>query len=172
MDGKLYNESMMLIPMMMSLLLGVVTIALFAFAIYEIAYGSDAFALDSFTGIMLLSVAAIMLVLSAAFFMMKLRISVSYDSMTVGLFKGRVVRIEDIHSVEVESFSPMKDYFGWGLRVGRKGFGYIAAGTNKGLRINLRTGKSFFISSKRALEFETAMNTALKAAKRNAEREQ
>jgi len=170
MDGKLYNESILLMPLTMSFLLVIGTAALFVFAIYEIFYGSEAFDLGSLSSIMLLTVAVVMIILSATFFKMRLKITVTYDSLTVGLFKGRITPMNEIHSVESESFSPMKDYFGWGLRVGRKGFGYIAAGTNKGLRINLKTGKSFFISSKRAFEFESAMNNALKTMQRNAER--
>jgi hypothetical protein len=71
----------------------------------------------------------------------------------------------EIGSVSKEEFSALKNYGGWGYRIGRKGVGYIAAGTNEGLRINLVGGKSFFISSKRTFEFESAMKTALKNVK-------
>jgi len=163
MDRMLYIEDNRLIPAMMTLILAVGTVALLFFAVYEIMYGGEEFKLGSIGSISLLVVAATMIILSAAFFMLKLKIRVTGDSLTVGVFKGRPVLMSDIHSVTPEEYSPMKDYFGWGLRVGRKGFGYIAAGTNKGLRVNLRTGKSFFVSSKNTFEFESAMNAALKA---------
>jgi hypothetical protein len=81
------------------------------------------------------------------------------------MFKGRNVPMDEIESVSQEEFSAFKDYMGWGVRIGRKGFGYIAAGTNKGLRIHLKGGKSFFISSKKIFEFESAMKMALKSVK-------
>jgi hypothetical protein len=73
--------------------------------------------------------------------------------------------MKDIESVSTEEFSAFKDYLGWGIKIGRKGLGYIAAGTNKGLRIHFKDGKSFFISSKKAFEFESAMKMALKLKK-------
>jgi len=168
MDGKLYSENMILMPALIPLLLAVGAIALLIFSVYEMSAADD-FSIGSVGGIVMISSVAMMFVLAIVLYIIRLKINVKYDSLNVGMFKGRTTPMEDIHSVAVEDFSPMKDYMGWGLRVGRKGFGYIAAGTNKGLRINLKTGKSYFISSKRAYEFESAMNTALKA-KRNAER--
>ena len=166
MDGRLYEENNTLIPVMMTLLLVLGTAALLFFAVYEMMYGGEEFEIGSVGSIVLLSVSVMMVIISAAFFMLKLKIRVTYDSLTVGVLKGRPVPMSEIHSVASEDYSPMKDYFGWGLRVGRKGFGYIAAGTNKGLRINLKTGKSFFVSSKNTFEFESAMNAALKAQKK------
>jgi hypothetical protein len=154
---------MVLIPPIMALLVIASAIGLVAFAIYEILT-VDKF-LESPGGLVLMVSAIMMVILSIALSSLKLKIIVTYDSLQVGLFKGRVVSLNDIHSVTAEDFSPMKDYFGWGIRVGRKGVGYIAAGTKKGLRINLNAGKSFFISSKRTFEFESAMNTVLKAKK-------
>ena len=164
MEGKLFSESIMIMPRMLSLILGIMSAALLVFAIYEIYAGGD-FSPGSTAGIILISTAAIMIILCVALSFLRLKITVEYDSLTVGLLKGRSIPMNDIHSVISEDFSPMKDYFGWGVKVGRKGLGYIASGTKNGLRINLKTGKSFFISSKRTFEFESAVNMALKSQK-------
>jgi len=164
MEGRLYHESSTIMPLMASLILGTVFVGVAIFTIYSTMI-TDNIELGSAGGIGMMITAASMLILSVVLFLLRIKITVTYDSLNVGMFKGRTVPMKEIHSVAAEDFSALKDYFGWGLKVGRKGFGYIVAGTNRGLRINLTDGKSFFISSKRTFEFESAMNMALKASK-------
>jgi hypothetical protein len=165
MDGRLYHESQKIMPVMMALLGGIICVGIAAFTLYVSMITED-IPITSVTGIVLIASMALILVVSFVLFVLRIKITVTHGSLNVGVFKGRTVPIEDIHSVEKEEFRAFRDYFGWGLRLGRKGFGYIVAGTNDGLRINLKDGKSFFISSKRTFEFESAMNVALKAAKK------
>jgi len=164
MEGRLYHESSTILPLMFSLIIGILFAGTAIFTIYATVITED-IEIGSATGITLVVSMIAILVFSALLFMLRIKITVTYDSLNVGMFKGRTVPMKEIHSVTAEEFSAFKDYLGWGLKVGRKGFGYIAAGTNKGLRINLIGGKSFFISSKRTFEFESAMNMALKASK-------
>ena len=162
MNGELFRESNTIVPVTASVLLGIMCVILFGFAVYEI-YVAEDFELSSAGGITLLATATIMIVISALVFMLRIKTVVTYESLTVGTFRGRTVPVQNISSVAAEDFSAMRDYLGWGLRIGKKGIGYISAGTNRGLRINLGDGKSFFISSKRTFELESAVNKAIRA---------
>ncbi|MDR0778503.1 MAG: hypothetical protein LBE48_03580 [Methanomassiliicoccaceae archaeon] len=160
MDGKLYHESQTVMPVMAALLTAILSVGIVIFTAYLM--GTDAFEIGSVAGMtMIISLAAV-LILSVALFFIRIKTTVTQSSLTVGMFKGRNVPISDIESVSTEDFSAFKDYLGWGIKIGRKGLGYIAAGTNKGLRIHLKGGKSFFISSKKIFEFESAMKMVLK----------
>lgn len=163
MNTELYRESNPVMPTMFSLLMAISLIALVFVLLYFTM--SETIELNSAAGWTFISVILVVLFLAAFLFVFRIKTIVTYESLTVGLFRGRVVPIRDIDSVKTEEFSAMKDYLGWGIKIGRKGLGYITAGTNKGLRINLKTGKSFFISSKRTFEFESAVRMAIKSVR-------
>jgi len=162
METKLYQESQTVMPIMLALILSVFLICLAAFLIHETMI-TDHMEFMSTGGIVFMISITIMAFVSVLIFIMRINVTVTYETLRVGIFKGRLVQTEDIDSVTAEEFSAMKDFLGWGFRIGPKGFGYIAAGTNKGLRIHLKTGKSFLISTKRPFEFENAMKMALKS---------
>ncbi|MDR2866509.1 MAG: hypothetical protein LBV13_03800 [Methanomassiliicoccaceae archaeon] len=168
MEERLYHENNAALPVMLSLIVAIISVGLLIFTLY-ITMVTDEFSLTSSTGTILVATAVMMIMLAAFLFLLRIKITVTYTSLTVGVLRGRVVPIEDIRSVEAEDFSAFKDYFGWGVKIGRRGLGYIVAGTSRGLRIYTKEGishsTSFFISSKRTFEFESAMNAALKAKK-------
>jgi len=163
-EVRLYYENNTVMPIMMMLILAAFFIGISIFLYYETIVVED-FGLTSTEGIILIVSMVLTLGITAAVAVIRIKTSVTYKELRVGIFKGRLVPMTDIDSVAVEEFRPMKDYLGWGIRIGRKGLGYIAAGTDKGLRINLKTGKSFLISTKRPFEFESAVNMALRSVK-------
>ena len=163
MRGELYRESNPIMPTMFALVTAIALIGMVVLLLYFTM--AESMELNSAGGWTFMITIAIVLFISILLFFFRIKILVTYESLTVGMFKGRVVLLRDIDSVVTEEFSAMKDYFGWGIKIGRKGLGYVVAGTNKGLRINLKTGKSFFISSKRLYEFESALKMALKSVK-------
>ena len=61
--------------------------------------------------------------------------------------KWVVFDFESIQKAEVSTYSPLKDYGGWGIRYGRKGKAYNVSG-NKGVLLTLRDGKNVLIGSK------------------------
>ena len=164
MEGRLYHESQTIMPKMTAFVAALLCTGTVAFTMYA-SVGTGEIDLASASGIMLMATLAITLLLTFVLFILRINITVEYGLLTVGIFKGRRIPMNEIHSVAQENFSALKDYLGWGIKVGRKGLGYIAAGTNSGLRINLKEGRSFFISSKRTFEFESAMKTALRSIK-------
>ena len=61
--------------------------------------------------------------------------------------KWVVFGFESIQKAEASTYSPLKDYGGWGIRYGRKGKAYNVSG-NKGVLLTLKDGKNVLIGSK------------------------
>lgn len=61
---------------------------------------------------------------------------------------GKDVPLHQIENIEVTDVRPLKDFMGWGHRIGPDGsIGYIAAG-GKGVKIDLKDGKAYVITIK------------------------
>jgi hypothetical protein len=54
----------------------------------------------------------------------------------------------NLNSYEVTTYSPLKEYGGWGIRYGTKGKAYNVKG-NKGLLLNLKNGSNTLIGSQK-----------------------
>ncbi|MFW6195965.1 MAG: hypothetical protein ACOC5D_01390 [Thermoplasmatota archaeon] len=59
---------------------------------------------------------------------------------------GKDVPLNKIKNIDVTNVRPLKDFMGWGHRIGPDGsIGYIAAG-DKGVKIDLKNGKTYVIT--------------------------
>jgi hypothetical protein len=162
MNMRLYHESLPMMPQRVALAVAVLCIGLSVFMFY--LFMKDNVDPGSPVGAVIISSIAITLAITFLLIGIRIKITVTNETLRVGIFKGRLVMIKDIERISQEEFSPLRDFLGWGLRYGRGGWAYVAADTNKGLRIHLKDDKSFLISTKRIFEFESAMRIALKAA--------
>ena len=93
------------------------------------------------------------------FWMMKLVTEVHDDSVTahfVYAWKLKRILFAEIKLVEAVTYEPMRQYGGWGIRLGVDGWAYNVSG-NKGVRIHMRDGKNFLIGSQRAEELAEAI---------------
>ena len=61
--------------------------------------------------------------------------------------KWVVFDFDRIQKAEASTYSPLKDYGGWGIRYGRKGKAYNVSG-NKGVLLTLKDRKNVLIGSK------------------------
>ena len=61
--------------------------------------------------------------------------------------KWVVFGFDSMQKAEAITYSPLRDYGGWGIRYGRKGKAYNVSG-NKGVLLTLRDGKNVLIGSK------------------------
>ena len=61
----------------------------------------------------------------------------------------RTYLFENILCVEAVQYRPIRDYGGWGIRIGRNGRAYNVSG-NMGVMINLKDGKTFLIGSQKS----------------------
>jgi hypothetical protein len=64
-----------------------------------------------------------------------------------------------VKSHEVITYSPLRDYGGWGIRYGSKGKAYNVSG-NRGVRLELSNGKRLLFGSQRPEELSEAVAAA------------
>jgi len=71
-------------------------------------------------------------------------------------FKGRLIPLERIAASAVVTYSPLRDYGGWGLRISRHGRAYNAHG-NRGVQLVLDNGERILVGSQRPEELHMAI---------------
>ena len=72
----------------------------------------------------------------------------------------RVIPVDAVASLEVVQYHPVRDYGGWGLRVGRDGERVLTARGDRAVRLVLRDGSRFLIGTQRAEQFALAIEAA------------
>ena len=65
-----------------------------------------------------------------------------------------------IHEAHAITYSPLKDYGGWGIRYGRKGKAYNVSG-NKGVMLSMKDGKAIMIGSQNNKDLWNVINERL-----------
>jgi len=80
--------------------------------------------------------------------------------------KPKEIKQEDIVSFEVKKYSPLKDYGGWGIRLGSMGKGkaYNVSG-NQGVLFDLKNGKKFMLGTQKPSEIRSALERLMKSEK-------
>ena len=71
-------------------------------------------------------------------------------------FKSHQINFDEIKTMQAITYSPIKDYGGWGIRYSFRGTAYNVFG-NKGIQIELKSGKRILFGSQRAEEFEAIL---------------
>jgi hypothetical protein len=77
--------------------------------------------------------------------------------------KPRLIKKEDIVKVEVKKYNPIRDYGGWGIRLGSssKGTAYNVSG-NLGALFEMRNGKKFMLGTQNPETLRSALNKLMK----------
>jgi hypothetical protein len=77
--------------------------------------------------------------------------------------KPKVIKPEDILSFAVKQYSPLKDYGGWGVRLGSFGRGkaYNVSG-NQGVLFDLKNGKKFMLGTQKPSEIRSVLEKLMK----------
>ena len=75
--------------------------------------------------------------------------------------KAKFYPFGEITSVEPVTCSPLRDYGGWGIRYGRKGWAYNVSG-DRGVMLSFRDRGNLLVGSKRADEFAAVARKNLK----------
>jgi hypothetical protein len=125
--------------------------AFFSFSIYYLFYGLPAIDFNSFLFIFISIFITILLVFFIPLCLFGLYIEVNniYLTIRLGLFRICVlqININDIISVEETNFNALKDFGGWGIRLGNAGVtGYFMSG-NKGVIVTTNAGKKYLFGS-------------------------
>lgn len=81
--------------------------------------------------------------------------------LTVGLapLRSRRIALHDIHDAYAREYSPLREFGGWGIRVGRDGKAYNAYG-NKGVQLTLTDGSHVLIGTQKPEELLDALRAA------------
>jgi len=74
--------------------------------------------------------------------------------------KWLVFGFDSIDKTEANTYSPLKDYGGWGIRYGRNGKAYNVSG-NTGVLITFKDGKNILIGSKTHEVLNTSISERL-----------
>lgn len=114
------------------------------------------------TAIYLVPVLLPLLFLFLAMLFGSLQVEVTREQLIVraGLLRARLLRVgrADVQSVRVESFNPLADFGGWGIRYARGTWGYIFRG-HRGVRVETRKGKRYLITSDEPEKLAAALQT-------------
>ena len=96
----------------------------------------------------------------------KLRLKVSAKGIHYQFFpfhiKSYCISFDDIKTVKAITYSPLKEYGGWGIRYRLHGKAYNVSG-NKGIQLELNNEKKILFGSQRAEEFESVLENFIKA---------
>lgn len=118
---------------------------------------------DRWTAIYLLPTLLPLLLLFLAMLFGSLQVEVTREQLILrgGLLRARLLRLgrADVQSVRVESFNPLADFGGWGIRYARGTWGYIFRG-HRGVRVETRKGKRYLITSDEPEKLAAALQTA------------
>ncbi|MBE0481658.1 MAG: hypothetical protein IBX68_11860 [Dehalococcoidia bacterium] len=74
----------------------------------------------------------------------------------------RRIPLDEVESCEARTYSPLKEYGGWGIRYGRKGKAYNVSG-NRGVQLVLSSGERILLGSRTPEDLALAINSARKA---------
>jgi hypothetical protein len=97
------------------------------------------------------------------FYSAKLIIEVQEDGVYVRFFPltHQKISFEDIRNCEARTYSPIKEFGGWGIRYGRGTKAYNVIG-NRGVQLELSNGKRLLIGSGRAEELAQAIEEEMR----------
>jgi hypothetical protein len=82
------------------------------------------------------------------FYYLKLIVEVRENGILIRFFPlhSRFIRFDDLGNYEVRKYHPIREYGGWGIRWGSKGWAYNVSG-NEGVQLELANGKRIMIGS-------------------------
>ena len=107
--------------------------------------------------------ALVSLSVSALLFLSRLEVNVSPEGLKIRFFPLEIAfqntAWKDIVSFEAISVKPLRNYGGWGIRLGLKSKAYIVTG-NQGLLFRLQNGKTLFVGSQESKKFEAVVASA------------
>lgn len=101
--------------------------------------------------------------LAYLFYSLKLVTEVQTDGLYVRFFPltHHKIPFENIKHCEGRTYSPIREFGGWGIRYGKRGKAYNVSG-NQGVQLELSNGKRFLIGSQRPEELARAIEAQMK----------
>lgn len=101
----------------------------------------------------------------AIFYSIKLVTEVRYDGLYVRFFPlqfhSHKISYGDIKNYEIRTYSALKEYGGYGIRLGTKGKAYNVYG-NKGIQFEFQDGKQLLVGTQKPEEFFSALTSVVR----------
>ncbi len=95
----------------------------------------------------------------------KMKLTTQLDSTGLHIvfspLRRRDIPLSDIAEWQARTYNPIRDYGGWGIRLGKGGWAYNVSG-NRGVELDLTNGKKLLIGSQRSEELSAAISKAKK----------
>jgi hypothetical protein len=132
-------------------------IAVFVFAMLRQLGGDIPFGSDPMPDLLLWILGSFMILLGCflifIFLCMRLVVTVNRKGLHMRYvpFVKRRISFMDIAGCEAKTYSPLRDYGGWGIRRGKKGRAYNVRG-NRGVVLSFKDGTNLLIGSQKADE--------------------
>lgn len=97
------------------------------------------------------------------FYALKLVTKVRDDGIFIhySFLSHQKISFEEINHYKVQTYNPIRDYGGWGIRCGRKGKAYNVSG-NRGVQLEFSNGEQLLIGSQRPEELARAIEMQMK----------
>jgi hypothetical protein len=99
------------------------------------------------------------------FYSLKLITEVRFDGLYVKFFPlqfhSKKISFGDIKSYEIRTYSALKEYGGYGIRLGPRGNAYNVSG-NKGIQLEFQDGKQLLVGTQKPEEFFSALNSVVR----------
>jgi len=155
-EDQKFNEPVIWIGLIVS---GLVVIGIFGFGFYRqiiqgLPFGnnpmSDNGLIVSFGLVILLFLLVFLLFGFARLTTLINRAGIAYKFFPFH-FKYQQISWDKIEKFDVIAYKPLRDYGGWGIRIGKKGKAYNVSG-DIGLQLQLKSGKSILIGTQKAVE--------------------
>lgn len=135
---------------------------LFAFAFFYQIIGGKPFGDNPMSDNGLIVSIFLSLLFSSVFYVMRLETVINEEAIYVRFFplqrKYKKINWENIEAAYVRTYSPIKEYGGWGLRLGA----YNISG-NKGLQLELKDGGKLLIGTNKTEELEALLTQRKKS---------
>lgn len=112
--------------------------AIFIYGIYRQLVEGEPFGNNPMSNVWLILAELMLLVLMCSFFVLRLDTQITAECIYVRYFplhlKYKSFAWKDIKEARVRKYGPMREFGGWGIRIGKKGKAYTVSG-NMGLQI-------------------------------------
>ncbi len=146
------------------LVLGVAGIAIYA-VVQQLILGSPFGSNPASDTVLIIIVVIFGFGFPICFYLMNLTTEVRGDGLYYRFFpfhcSFQKIPLEDLRDYEARTYSPLKEYGGWGIRWGASGKAYNVGG-NRGVRLELSNGERILIGSRRPEELAEALEVAIK----------
>ncbi len=108
-------------------------------------------------------ISVLIVTLLVVFILFSLKLETSIDRQGVHyrffplIFKWKTIPWNHIAKCYVTTYSPIKDFGGWGFRISHKGKAYNVKG-DKGIQLELKSGKKILFGTQKENEAKTVIN--------------